>query len=275
MRVRRPSIMKKNMLKLALITTAVLMNASPALASSVDVTGNGADSSNTANVVSNRTTTIFQSNIGTVTNSVAAKSSTGDNTANKNTGGDTSINTGDASTKVVANNSLNKNTSTLACCPDKDSFAVKIAGNGADSENNVNLALNNSIDITDTKTLDIKNNFKVASTTGNNQADKNTGGDSRITTGDSTVAISIDNVGNINKITIGKLPTIPGVTPLPNPPVVANAPAASVLGVINQLPNTGFDLGLVLLVTLGLVGAGLALRQIETASSKISALLSH
>jgi LPXTG-motif cell wall-anchored protein len=270
--------MIKKTIRLALFTSMLLLSVAPAMASTVEIIGNGADSDNTANVSVNKTINIYQTNTAIVQNSVIVNPNTGDNTANRNTGGDTGISTGDASAAVAANNTLNKNLVSINCCT-ADQFVAKIAGNGADSENSVKLNLVNELNITDSKQLSIKNNFKVNPNTGDNKADKNTGGDSWIRTGDASASISIDNTGNFNRIVIGS--PIPGVTPLPNPPVTSTTsapnanPIATVLAAVKQLPNTGFDYSFVLAVALGLVGSGLLLRSKSQSLDKFLRDFSH
>ena len=67
--------------------------ATPLLATTVQVTGNGADSVNTVNVTQNTETNVSQTNDANISNNISVKSNTGDNEAKKNTGGDVSIKT--------------------------------------------------------------------------------------------------------------------------------------------------------------------------------------
>lgn len=71
--------------------------------------GNGADSINNANTSSNTDTTINQTNTADIVNNVNLSANTGGNTASSNTGGGSSIQTGDA--KIIANivNFVNNN----------------------------------------------------------------------------------------------------------------------------------------------------------------------
>ncbi|HSX58235.1 MAG TPA: LPXTG cell wall anchor domain-containing protein, partial [Candidatus Saccharimonadales bacterium] len=163
-----------------------------------------------------------------------------------------------------------------ACCSSSFDLAAKISGNGADSENTVNLNLSNENNIYSVNDLNIKNKFNIDANTGGNRADKNTGGDVAISTGNVMVDLLLNNSGNSNVASIAcncnvaenpgsTTPTTPGVTP--GVPAVMGATT-------NMLPNTGFDYPtkLILLLTAGLVGSGLILRK---KSSTLEELLSN
>lgn len=260
--------MKKAKLVAALTaaSSVILLAVSPVFATDVAISGNGADSDNTANVSVQQNTTVFQTNTADINNSVNATANTGNNTAAKNTGGDTSIKTGDSSTAVNLNNNANSNKGSISCC-DPISAAVSISGNGADSNNKVNFSFTNSRTVTTENNLNIDNDVNAASNTGGNKADKNTGGDTAIDTGNASVKVKIGNSGNSNEVTIGTM--LPIVTPIANP--IPGVPA--VLGVSKTLPMTGYDypFGLIISLTLGLVGLGLLLR---TKASEVEKLLS-
>jgi hypothetical protein len=71
--------------------------------------GNGADSTNTANAASTNTNTTTITNDGTITNNINIQANTGDNSASYNTGGDSSIKTGDANIMLNVVNFINSN----------------------------------------------------------------------------------------------------------------------------------------------------------------------
>lgn len=250
----------------ALLASAFIINATPALGVTVQVSDNGSESDNTANLSINRTVDIFQTNNANVNNDVSANADTGNNQANDNTGGDVSIDTGNANTEVGLNNAVNKNHLSLNCC-DNLNAQVKIDGNGSDSNNDVNLSLNNNLNIVDEKFLNIDNDFYVDSNTGDNEANDNTDGDVRIRTGNANALVMVDNKGNENVIIIG------GLRPEKEAPKdddddedkeeengLPKAPA--VLGAA-QLPSTGYNypFGLIIGGSLGLVATGLYLRK--------------
>ncbi len=171
--------------------------ATPLLATTVEVSGNGADSSSTSNVTQNTTTTVNQTNDANIHNNVDVKSNTGGNDAKKNTGGDTSIKTGDSSSNVTVNNTANQNVANVqGCCP--KNIDVKIAGNGADSNNDATVKTDNKVNLNQDNTANIDNYVKNNSNTGDNEANKNTGGDVSIKTGASDATVKVSNNANAN-----------------------------------------------------------------------------
>ncbi len=252
-----------------LFSSALLLNVSVVQAYTVTVSGNGSDSDNTANVSLSQTRTITQSNIADVNNSATINSSTGNNTANQNTGGDTTINTGDASVALGVTNNVNTSKAVLACCLTNEG-TVKISGNGSDSNNRVNVRESNNTTVLDTKVLNINNVFSVDATSGGNRANGNTGGDTTINTGDSSVDVTIGNWGNFNEVILGTMlpPTNTGGNTPPgggphNPPValpIVKTNPGSVLAAANSLPMTGFELGKLVGIAFAFLGIGLVLR---------------
>lgn len=262
---------------LSAVSVASILAASPAFALTVDVTGNGANSSSNADISVKNVTTITQTNTADINNNVDANANTGGNNANENTGGNTSINTGDATTKVNLNNQANSNSNTIACC-DPIAAAISVSGNGADSKNKVSFNINNIRNVTTENNLDIHNNVDGNANTGDNNANENTGGNSSIKTGDANVNITIGNSGNSNTVVIGGI-TVP--TP-PAPVVAAPIPGVStVLGLTSKsLPMTGFDYPFQLIfgLTGALIGLGLVMKtkavEIEKALSNLTSKIS-
>ena len=188
----------------AVASTAMLLSTlTPAFASTtLIISDNGADSNNNTNVNIENTTWVTQENVANITNNVQASSNTGDNTANKNTGGEVEISTGDATTVVSVENTVNSNTAEIDGCCEMD-VDVVIAGNGADSKNNARLKLENETGVVQNNYANIKNNVNATSDTGGNEANKNTGGDVHISTGDAATAVSILNTANSNSARVG------------------------------------------------------------------------
>lgn len=193
--------MNKLTIKIATAVSSVAIVASsfvtPLLATTVEISGNGADSSNVAAVSQSNSTTVTQTNDANISNNINVGANTGGNDAKKNTGGDVSINTGDASATVGVSNTANSNSADVSgCCP--AGVDVKISGNGADSKNGVSVDTSNDVTVDQDNTAKIKNNVDVDQTTGNNDANKNTGGDVAITTGDADATVTVDNNVNAN-----------------------------------------------------------------------------
>lgn len=189
----------------AVATGALLLNsfAVPAFAATnITLSGNGADSNNTANINLTKTATIVQNNTANVSNNVDVKADTGGNDANDNTGGDVEITTGDSDVSVAIKNMLNSNSASIDCC-DKGDTSVKIADNGSDSDNDVDLDLDSSNEIYQDNEADVENKVEVDGKTGDNDAKDNTNGDVSIDTGDSDVSVGVLNFVNSNFAKIG------------------------------------------------------------------------
>lgn len=200
--------MNKFVLKLTTaVSTAALLTGSVASVAfgttTVTVTGNGADSNNTANVDVSNSTTVTQSNNADIQNNVSISTNSGNNTASKNTGGDTSITTGDANVSSSVSNSANSNVAAVGCGTCAGNTDVKIAGNGADSRNDVDLGLSNTTVVTQVNTADVTNKVNIDAKTGKNTAKDNTGGDVSITTGDANVTAGVTTDVNQNAAQIG------------------------------------------------------------------------
>jgi len=191
-------------------------------ASSNDTTGAG--SANNASSELNNTNTILIDNLGNVINNYQIDANTGDNTADKNTG-DGSITTGDANVVFNLINLLNNvflgpgqlllgvvnifgNLSGDIVLQGLDGNNLALpagtlsAGNsttGADSLNNADANATNNTDIALANSAEVLNNVTLNATTGDNDADKNTGSGS-VSTGDVNAALKVTNVANTNTI---------------------------------------------------------------------------
>lgn len=181
---------------------------------------NGSDSTNSGDVTQITNNDTFQNNDATIENSLTLDANSGENIADKNTGGDSEITTGDANVSAnvltFANNNIAGNViigivnifgdligdiilpqSSLDACCGNDGTASN-TGNGANSTNTgtIDQATNNETFQSNDAT--IENNLLLAATTGGNSASGNTGGDSSITTGDSKVDLQAVNIANSN-----------------------------------------------------------------------------
>lgn len=164
--------------------------------------GNGADSQNVISSTSTNTTTVSQNNTANVSNTVNSSSNTGDNTASKNTGGDTAVLTGDASTRTSIDNMLNSNSATTACCNAGDTN-VSLRGNGADSVSSVQADLNNAKTIVQGNTANVANNVSSDANSGYNRANENTGGNTTVMTGNAGTRTGVTTNANSNVANLG------------------------------------------------------------------------
>lgn len=169
----------------------------------INISGNGADSYNKVKIYNSNKCTVKQSNSSTIVNSVGVKSKTGKNKASKNTGGTTSITTGDTTTTVGVGVSGSTNSADNPCCAcaaPSNPDPINITENGADSTNKVDISNSNTTKITQTNTSSIVNTVNVSSNTGGNTAKSNTGGDVSIDTGSTTTTVGIEVTGSSNSL---------------------------------------------------------------------------
>jgi hypothetical protein len=164
----------------------------------VEISGNGYRSDNDAALVLTNNTDVFQNNYAKIKNNVDADSNTGRNDANMNTGGDVEVYTGDATTSVLIANKANSNVASIGDGAGSSSVSLKILGNGAESDNDINLNLARSLNLVQNNYADIQNKVDADADTGKNDANMNTGGDVLIDTGDATTVVGIDNMANFN-----------------------------------------------------------------------------
>jgi len=197
----------KSKLSTAIATGAVLLNAlaPAAFADTITVSGNGAFSDSNVSVNNSATTVVNQTNVANVTNNVSADADTGNNDANFNTGGDVTVNTGNASTNVSVNNALNKNVASVSPCGGcvGGSTNVTISGNGAFSDNNANVNNNSSVTVAQTNVANVYNDIDADADTGDNDANFNTGGNTSVRTGDASTNVTVSNLLNKNVALVG------------------------------------------------------------------------
>lgn len=183
-------------------------------------TGNGSNSNNSGSVDTTNTTTTNQENDAQIGNDLVLSADTGNNTASANTGGDSSITTGDANVAAnvltFANNNIAGNViygivnifgdligdiifpedQINACCA--GSLTAKNTGNGTGSTNASDIDIIDTDNTFQTNTADITNNLVFDANTGENAASRNTGGDSSINTGDTNIDVNLLNIANTN-----------------------------------------------------------------------------
>ncbi len=182
---------------------AMLLNvATPALAGTYEISGNGSGSDNDIVVESTNTTTVNQNNTANVTNNIKTKADTGDNKANYNTGGNVEISTGNAGVTASVSNNLNSNVAEVDCCAANDTD-VTISGNGSKSDNKVGLVNSNTTKVNQKNVANVTNDVDAKADTGDNKAGANTGGDVVITTGKAVVNVDVDTVANSNVARVG------------------------------------------------------------------------
>ncbi len=168
----------------------------------LQISGNGSDSDSTIDLTHTATTTVVQNNSADIHNDVSAKANTGNNDANRNTGGDVTVDTGNAKTDVAVSNSVNSNVAKVDCCATGDT-SVLISGNGTKSDNDVVLNQDSKVAVYQDNKADIKNDIDAKSDTGKNDANRNTGGTVSVFTGDATTKVDVNNTANANWAKVG------------------------------------------------------------------------
>jgi len=162
------------------------------------ISGNGSESDNDVVLGLESATAVFQTNDADVDNDVDVDADTGDNSADDNTGGTVSIDTGDAEVAVLLSTAVNTNSARVGGDSGGSSVSARILGNGSGSDNDIKLGLARSLVVNQVNLANLDNDVDVDADTGDNSADDNTGGDVSIDTGDAEVAVGIDNMANFN-----------------------------------------------------------------------------
>lgn len=168
-------------------------------ATTVTIKDNGALSYNKVKVKNWSFKSVDQSNQTVVLTGVHAKAKTGNNDSSFNTGGTSTITTGNAKNTVGVSvtGSTNENTGDECGCvsPETD---VKITGNGALSTNVVYVINGNYNSVSQSNASFIGTHISTSSSTGGNDSSFNTGGDSSIDTGKATNTVGVEVGGSTN-----------------------------------------------------------------------------
>lgn len=169
-------------------------------ATDVDVVGNGAFSDSNVDVSNHNSTVVDQNNDTNITNDVATYANTGNNDASFNTGGSVTIYTGDASSTTSISNAAGSNVARVDGCGTcgHGGTDVVLHGNGAFSNNNVDVDNWNREEYRQSNTTYFRNHVLNKLNTGNNTANFNTDTDVRIVTGDADATNRLHNEAGSN-----------------------------------------------------------------------------
>jgi hypothetical protein len=170
-------------------------------ATSLDISDNGTDTKNSIILNQNQTTQVNITQEVNIKNQVISKANTGSNEANNNTGGNTSITTGNINVNLsIKNTNINNASSDIG--GGGGGISAKIDGNGTDSRNSIYFSGES------TQLINIKNSADIANiayfelNTGGNKANGNSGGNVSIATGDIRLDLVYVN-GPINSSSVG------------------------------------------------------------------------
>lgn len=196
---------KKQFVSVIAGSAMLLQVAAPAAFADTNLTisGNGTNSDSDVHVSNTSTNTILQSNTANVVNTVNANVDTGNNSANKNTNGDVKVISGDATVNSTVKNTLNSNVAQAGCNCGQGDTTVKVDGNGSNSDNTVKLNNNSTNQITQDNNANVVNNVDAKANTGKNEANKNTGGDVTVISGDAHVTSNVTTNANANVAQLG------------------------------------------------------------------------
>jgi len=178
----------------------------PSGATNVSNSGNGDSSKNTAQLNSTNTTQLNQYNVANIENAVLVESNTGHNNANRNTvsgpNAGVAVLTGDSFVgPITISNQANANAAQVGG-PAGSSAGMGVTlgnvGNGVKTNNSATANYTNTTTVNQGNVADVANWVLIASNTGSNNANRNTGGDVMVDTGDSAIAVALATRVNAN-----------------------------------------------------------------------------
>jgi len=162
----------------------------------VDISGNGSGSINNVNVTNVCTVTVLQKNKTYVSVNATLNATTGGNEANNNTGGDVTIDTGNAASSLDVTVGGSSNTAEMPNCCECANGAtdVTVSDNGSGSINNSNTTNVNTKSATQKNKSKTRVKATLKSKTGKNKANNNTNGTVNATSGNasSTLNVTVD-----------------------------------------------------------------------------------
>jgi hypothetical protein len=187
----------------AFLATALF--AGSAFAADLEIKDNGALSKNTIEVVEVSECTVVQGTETNVMALVGASASTGGNSALFNTGGNTTVQSGNASATATMTVTGGSNTATDPCCCEKDpceggGYTAKISDNGAFSWNTIGQASISSSLIVQGSSTNVGAIVGAKAKTGKNKAWFNTGGTTMVKSGSATSSSSLSVSGGSNNL---------------------------------------------------------------------------
>jgi hypothetical protein len=166
----------------------------------LDISGNGSDSENEIDIDYDAEIGFFQFNATQIYNDLWIKGNSGENDVEDNTlswGGSLDVETGDVDVDVFVENAAGFNAATSDCGCILDVTGA-IEHNGTDSENELELELEDKLETVQDNADAFLTEGSVYGRTGENDAEDNTNGDLDVVTGDSSTEFEVANSGGIN-----------------------------------------------------------------------------
>jgi len=193
------------------IITASLLLSSVATAAFADVSAeiseNGAGSINSIYIKNKSECNVYQKNSTAVLTEIESSASTGSNTANGNTGGDVTIDTGDAASTVGVSVEGSTNTASNPCCCECGQCESQpaeqtalISDNGEGSINSVTLKKEKTSKVKQKNKTEVLTGVLSKAKTGKNKAKNNTGGTVEVKTGDADSFVDVSVTAPSNSL---------------------------------------------------------------------------
>jgi hypothetical protein len=196
-------------------------NSNSGAGADIKVVGNGSDSRNSVNLDNTPSTLITQDNGAYVNNDVNSHLKTGNNDANDNTGGNVTVDTGNANSHVGVDTMANFNAASADCGCMMTGVDAKIGDNGSDSSNKIAADLGGDFSVFQGSRdagndAVVNNNVDPRLDSGRNDANRNTGAGYNdpvyVVTGNSNSDTSVSNELNKNVVGQGSAIELPGGT---------------------------------------------------------------
>lgn len=172
---------------------------------SAEISENGAGSHNSIYIKHKSECSVYQKNKTEVLTEVESQANTGSNTANGNTGGNVTIDTGNATSTVTVDVEGGSNNAINPCCCQCEGCdlhwgteVASISGNGEESVNSVTIKKKKSSSVKQKNETAVLTAVFSKAKTGKNKAKNNTNGTVEVTTGNasSTVEVTVTSSSN-------------------------------------------------------------------------------
>lgn len=186
------------------IATATLLSglfAVPVFASNITITGNGSESTSTVIDKTSNSTDVNQSNNTQISIGVSTAADTGGNKNIGNTGGNSGIQTGNASSTTaieVTGSSNNANVPLCGCNNPTNTITASLNGSG--SNNKVVVKTKHKYKTTQSNLTGVELILDTTVGSGGNKNKKNTNGSNGIITGDTTSITGASITGSVNNL---------------------------------------------------------------------------
>lgn len=169
----------------------------------VTIAGNGNNSTNNVNVTNNSSVNVTQNNTVNVSLDITSKANTGGNKANKNNGGNVTIDTGNATSNVTIAVEGGSNMAEVPCACGSTNDTVDIKDNGNNSDNSAYITNKNKKKVEQKSKVKVDATVKSKAKTGKNKANgNNQPGNVEVTTGNSNSTVDAVVTAPSNEVTL-------------------------------------------------------------------------